>query len=59
MTYKIEELRAGIDPIPEADLKKYRDYWDSLVHPTGSLGQVEEVGIKLCGILEGSFSFLQ
>ena len=51
MTYKIEELRAGIDPIPEADLKKYRGYWDSLVHPTGSLGQVEEVGIKLCGIL--------
>lgn len=47
----IKEFYTGIEAVKAEDLKKYRDYWDSLVHPTGSLGEIEEIGIKLCAIL--------
>lgn len=46
----ILEYSKDIEKIDESEFKKYRDHWDSLVHPTGSLGEVEEIGIKLCGI---------
>lgn len=48
---KIEELYKDIKPISKEDIKKYRDHWDSLVHPTGSLGEIEEIGIRVCSIL--------
>lgn len=46
----ILEYSKDIEKIDEAEYKKYRDHWDSLVHPTGSLGELEEIGIKLCSI---------
>lgn len=42
-----------ITPISNDTYKFYRDYWDSLVHPTGSLGEIEEIGIKVSSILGG------
>lgn len=51
MTNKIKNYAKEIESIPQEDYKKYRDHWDSLVHPTGSLGEIEEIGIKACAIL--------
>lgn len=51
MTNRIENYAKDIEFIPKEDYKKYRDHWDSLVHPTGSLGEIEEIGIKTCAIL--------
>ncbi|MDO5027647.1 MAG: nicotinate-nucleotide--dimethylbenzimidazole phosphoribosyltransferase [Bacillota bacterium] len=52
MTFKLDQMTTGIEPIEAEAFKKFRDYWDSLVHPTGSLGELEEVGIKFCAILD-------
>lgn len=43
----------NIEGIDESLYKKGRDYWDDLVHPTGSLGELEEIGIKLYAIQGG------
>lgn len=47
----IYEYIRDIGPVKKEDLDKYRAHWDSLVHPTGSLGEIEEIGIRVCGIL--------
>lgn len=47
---EIKEYIKDIKKIDKKELKKYRDHWDSLVHPTGSLGELEEIGIKLSSI---------
>lgn len=41
----------SIEALEEAEIKRYRDYWDQLVHPTGSLGELEEIGIRASAIL--------
>lgn len=46
----IKKLYENIEKIEDKELKKYRDHWDSLVHPTGSLGEIEEIGIKVASI---------
>lgn len=48
---ELQELITGIEKIEDIEIKKYRDYWDQLVHPTGSLGELEEIGIKISSIL--------
>lgn len=47
----LEDYIGSIEEISQDDFKIYRDHWDSLVHPTGSLGDLEEIGIKTCAIL--------
>lgn len=47
----IQEYSDDIESISPETYKLYRDYWDSLVHPTGSLGEIEEIGIKISAIL--------
>lgn len=48
---ELNKIINGIEKIQEEDKKKFRDHWDSLVHPTGSLGELEEIGIKVSSIL--------
>lgn len=40
----------NIKPIDEELLVSARAHWDSLVHPTGSLGELEEIGIRMTAI---------
>lgn len=47
----IEKYSEDIESISPETYKFYRDYWDSLVHPTGSLGEIEKIGIKVSAIL--------
>lgn len=49
--FNLEEILSNIEKIDKNEYKKYRDHWDSLVHPIGSLGDLEEIGIKYCAIL--------
>lgn len=48
---RIYQYARNIEKIPQEKFKKIRDHWDSLVHPTGSLGEIEEIGIKISAIL--------
>ncbi|NLY20309.1 MAG: nicotinate-nucleotide--dimethylbenzimidazole phosphoribosyltransferase [Tissierellia bacterium] len=46
----LKETIESIEPINQEATVEAREFWDSLVHPIGSLGKLEEIGIKLAGI---------
>ncbi len=46
----LEKTLKSISPLDAEAMKLARDKWDSLVKPIGSLGQLEEMTIKLSGI---------
>lgn len=47
---KINHRLDQIKPIDQEDYDKYEAHWDSLVHPTGALGDIELLTIRLCSI---------
>lgn len=47
----IEEYAASIEKLDEEKILKFRKHWDSLFHVTGSLGELEEISIRICAIL--------
>lgn len=48
----IEVYASQIEELEESKLMKYRNHWDSLLHVTGSLGELEEISIRVCAILD-------
>lgn len=46
----IKEKLDNIESVSSERIEYFRQYWDGLVHPTGSLGDLEEIGIKLSAI---------
>ena len=46
----LRETLESIEGIDKAATVEAKAFWDNLVHPIGSLGKLEEIGIKLAGI---------
>lgn len=47
---RIKEKLESIESVSAETVEFFRQYWDGLVHPTGSLGDLEEIGIKLSAV---------
>lgn len=46
----IDELIRGIGPVDRGAMKRAKGHWDNRTHPTGSLGELEAMTIRLAGI---------
>ncbi|MDO5725089.1 MAG: nicotinate-nucleotide--dimethylbenzimidazole phosphoribosyltransferase [Tissierellia bacterium] len=44
---RLDKALSSIEPIDESLIKYYRNEWDKLLHPIGSLGELEELSIRI------------